>query len=57
LFLALAHQRLGHGVDARQWLHRATHDPSAGVVVSWRHSLERRLLRAEAEALLKGAKP
>jgi tetratricopeptide (TPR) repeat protein len=59
LFLALAHQRLGHGADARQWLDRAIRvlDDAAGPVMSWSQRLQRQFLRAEAEALLQGAKP
>jgi WD40 repeat protein len=58
LFLALAHQRLGHTSDARQWLDKAirARGDAAGPV-AWAVRLERQFLRAEAEALCQGAKP
>jgi hypothetical protein len=60
LFLALAHQRLGHTQQAREWLAKAVCDieqpPSerVGLYRSWNRQLTFRLLRREAEALLKG---
>src|SRR5262249_20151454 len=54
LFLALAHQRLGHAVEARQWLDRAVQAPDQPATVQqpdlWDGRLEVQLLRKEAEA-------
>jgi WD40 repeat protein/tetratricopeptide (TPR) repeat protein/tRNA A-37 threonylcarbamoyl transferase component Bud32 len=61
LFLAMAHQRLGHGEEARRWLARATEwaeraergqlsDPTIQLPLFWIQRLELRLLRAEAAA-------
>ena len=59
LFLALAHERLGHTQQAREWLAKAVCDieqpPSerAGLNRGWTRQLTFRLLCREAEALLK----
>jgi tetratricopeptide (TPR) repeat protein len=62
--LALAHQRLGHGDEARQWLDKSTRWMSQAAkarpketpvdlpVPSWCDRLELQLLRREADALL-----
>jgi WD40 repeat protein/tetratricopeptide (TPR) repeat protein/tRNA A-37 threonylcarbamoyl transferase component Bud32 len=66
LFLAMAHQRLGHGGEAKEWLARAlrwTEDAAAGklkgIVAGARlapdEEVELRLLRREAQALIQGA--
>jgi tetratricopeptide (TPR) repeat protein len=65
LFLAMAHQRLGHGPEAKQWLGRAVRwteqttagtgkggPPTAGLTPG--EELELRVLRREAEALVAG---
>jgi hypothetical protein len=60
LFLALAHQRPSHTQQAREWLGKALCDieqpPSerAGLYRSRNRQLTFRLLRREAEVLLKG---
>jgi WD40 repeat protein/serine/threonine protein kinase/tetratricopeptide (TPR) repeat protein len=52
-FLAMAHHRLGHRVEARRWLDRfRTYRPDERRGAYW-NELEIRLLRREAEALLK----
>jgi hypothetical protein len=57
LFLALAHQRLGHPAEAKTWLagavkqFEATKSPPWEDRVFWRH------LRQEAEDLLKALQP
>jgi tetratricopeptide (TPR) repeat protein len=64
LFRAMAEERLGHAEQAQEWFARAVreieqppaeraNDPGAG---SWNRRLSLRLLRGEAEALLKIAK-
>jgi len=67
LFLAMAHQRLGHAEEARKWLDRAGRwidqadkdRPREAAVVphGWQGRLEIRLLRKEAETVLKKTKP
>jgi WD40 repeat protein/serine/threonine protein kinase len=67
LFLAMAHHRLGHAAEARQWLAKAVQEVDKALVqrgastrddsLSWHQRLEMQLLRREAEALLKGTKP
>jgi serine/threonine protein kinase/formylglycine-generating enzyme required for sulfatase activity/tetratricopeptide (TPR) repeat protein len=66
LFLAMAHHRLGHAERARDWLDQAVRRleqnaraNSAGADPSpdWSNRLEMRLLRREAEGLLKKSKP
>lgn len=58
LFLAMAHQQLGHKPEARAWLDRATsrmsaNSPSAAsAAASWTGRLELQLFRREAEALI-----
>jgi tetratricopeptide (TPR) repeat protein len=66
LFLAMAHHRLGHAVEARQWLDkavaaidRATQAPpdgsSSGSRINWKTRLSYRVLRREAEGQIGGA--
>ncbi len=51
-FLAMAHHRLGHHADARQWLERLRdQEPITDPTRFW-IELENRLLRNEAEALI-----
>jgi WD40 repeat protein/Flp pilus assembly protein TadD len=68
LYLAMAHQRLGHREEADRWLGKAVHwieqadagalnDPSIRLPLFWIQRLELRLLRAEAESVLKEANP
>jgi tetratricopeptide (TPR) repeat protein len=68
LFLAMAHQRLGEGEEAKNWLSKAVawieqagkeRAKKAGEssALSWSQRLELGILRAEAEALVKGTKP
>jgi WD40 repeat protein len=64
LFLAMAHQRLGHPEEAKHWLDQAARrlndldpeNPAPGVALalSWEQRLELRLLHREAEALIRG---
>jgi tetratricopeptide (TPR) repeat protein len=64
LFLAMAHHRLGHASEARQWLNRAidwmaqfeagkVKDAFYGITLNWNLRLELQLFRREAEALIK----
>jgi len=53
LFLAMAHQRLGHTDEAKQWLTRA--DARLAELPQQWEWLELHLLRREADALLKKA--
>jgi WD40 repeat protein/serine/threonine protein kinase/tetratricopeptide (TPR) repeat protein len=66
LFLAMAHHRLGHAVEARHWLDkavaaidRATQDPPDGASpdsrIDWQTRLYYRVLRREAEDLIGGS--
>jgi tetratricopeptide (TPR) repeat protein len=58
LFLAMSHQRLGQAKEARQWLDRAVRWlDKEEQTLSWHQRLELRLLRQEAEELLKQGKP
>jgi WD40 repeat protein/tetratricopeptide (TPR) repeat protein len=68
LFLAMAHHRLGHADEARQWLDRAarwmeqaplpkTKEGGDNPLYCWNQRLPHELLRREAETLLGGAKP
>jgi Flp pilus assembly protein TadD len=60
LFLALAHQKLGHADEARQWLEKAVawiEKADQEKTLSPRHRLELQWLRREAETLVKGVKP
>jgi WD40 repeat protein/Flp pilus assembly protein TadD len=65
LFLAMAHSRLGHTDEARQWLAKSvqwleqpddvkTADYPDLFPLTWTRRLEIQILRGEAEALLKG---
>jgi tetratricopeptide (TPR) repeat protein len=58
LFLAMAHQKLGHAVEGRRWLDKAIEwmkrqdqSPSNAAEGSWNRRLTLQLLRREAEAL------
>ncbi|MFO0891399.1 MAG: protein kinase [Isosphaeraceae bacterium] len=60
-FLAMAHHRLGHAAEAREWLLRAgtpasvgMQKPDASLPTSWIPGLELEMLRREATALIKG---
>jgi serine/threonine protein kinase/WD40 repeat protein/Flp pilus assembly protein TadD len=64
LFLAMAHHRLGHADEARDWLSKANRwladaeaarkkDPSSPLLSSWTERLGVQVLRQEAEELLK----
>jgi WD40 repeat protein/tetratricopeptide (TPR) repeat protein len=61
LFLAMTQHRLGDAAEAQRWLDRATHwinqrtQPSATPLAA-RYRQELRLLRQEAESLIKGPK-
>jgi tetratricopeptide (TPR) repeat protein len=65
LFLAMAHQRLGHSEQAREWLARAVReidqlsakDATNADPDRWNQRVIIRLLRREAEALVKGTGP
>ena len=63
LFLAMAHQRLGHVEEAKKWHDKAAQwidremqkkpeDPAAANPLSWNRRLTLQLLRREAEELL-----
>jgi len=59
LFLAMAHQRLGHAEDARAWLRKAVrsmeqtdYERSLEAAFWWSTRLEVQLLRREAETLI-----
>jgi len=61
-FLAMAHHKLGHDAEAKQWLDKAVgwldnvmrrHDDGTGARLSWNRRLTLKLLRQEAEALVK----
>jgi hypothetical protein len=52
LFLAMAHQRLGHVEEARKWLDRAVSALDRDTGGSWEQRLELRLLRREAEEVV-----
>jgi tetratricopeptide (TPR) repeat protein len=65
LFIAMAHHRLGHADEAREWLTKATQwidqgmtsslgDPYIVTPLPLRYRLQLLLLRREAEALVKG---
>jgi tetratricopeptide (TPR) repeat protein len=65
LFLAMAHGRLGHTAEAREWLGRAERwidreasggpaNPVAGTRLSWNQRLGLQLFRREAEAMIAG---
>jgi serine/threonine protein kinase/WD40 repeat protein len=59
LFLAMAHQKLGHGEEARRWLRRGTavgpvamHDSGAIGDETWNLKLELEIFRSEASAMI-----
>jgi hypothetical protein len=55
LFLAMAHHRLGHAADAKQWLDKALRECAESVPNwSWDNKLRVNLLRREAETLITG---
>jgi tetratricopeptide (TPR) repeat protein len=64
LFLAMAHHRLGHAAEAKQWLAKAVQwiekasnpkpDKAAGTPLPWDQRLELKVLRREAEELILG---
>jgi tetratricopeptide (TPR) repeat protein len=59
LLLAMAHHRAGHADEAGKWLEKATDwlaAPGRLDQLDWQERLALRLLREEAEALLKGGK-
>jgi hypothetical protein len=66
IFLALAHQRLGHAGEAQTWLGKAeswldlkfaeTSDKEGGSL-SWSQRMETRLLLSEARALIREGHP
>ena len=67
LFLAMAHQRLGHTAEERRWLDKAIvwidsstrykpRDDSLGARINWWMWLSLHVLRREAEALVKVTK-
>jgi tetratricopeptide (TPR) repeat protein len=55
-FLAMAHHRLGHAEEARTWLGKAVERAEKEIAgdASWNRKLTLRLLRAEAESMIKG---
>jgi tetratricopeptide (TPR) repeat protein len=68
LFLAMAHHQLGHADEARSWLDRAvrwmeqaplpkTDNGGDNPLYAWNRRVAHEVLRREAEALLKQAKP
>jgi hypothetical protein len=68
LFLAMAHRRLGHTDEARQWLDRAvrwmeqaplpkTEHGTDNPDYTWNRRVSHEALRREAEAVLKGETP
>jgi len=67
LFLALAHHRLKHAAEARQWLNKAVEgieqatkakdEAGQPVPVPWENRVRWQVLRAEAETLLKSPPP
>jgi hypothetical protein len=67
LFLAMAHYRGGYAGEARKWLNKALAHldrieeegakEGAKASLPWNARLEMRLLRREAEALIKAPKP
>jgi hypothetical protein len=52
-FLAMAHFRLGHRDQARQWLDRFRNDTPNSTLDGFWTNLEIRLLRSEAEAVVR----
>ena len=66
IFLAMAHQRLGHTGESRRWMDKAISwidsstkdkpkDDTFGARIDWQTWLALQVLRREAEALLKGS--
>jgi WD40 repeat protein len=58
-FLAMAHHRLGHDAEARQWLDKATaqmDEEMDNPNIPWNRRLTLRLLRREAEEMLQVSK-
>jgi hypothetical protein len=64
----MAHHRLGHAVEAREWLNKAVQwmdqagqekgkDAGVKVPMPWNRRLTLQLLRREAETLIHSAKP
>ena len=51
-FLAMAHQRLGHGIEARRWLGKLRDRQPSAVAEKFWYELALRLLRREAEAVI-----
>jgi tetratricopeptide (TPR) repeat protein len=53
-FLAMAHQRLGHAEEARQWLQKAQKqiEQKSSIDLPWNRRLTLQLLRRETETLL-----
>ncbi len=67
LFLAMAHQRLGHADESLRWMDKAgawidsstkdnPKDETFGTRIDWQTWLALQVLRREAEALVKGSK-
>jgi WD40 repeat protein/tetratricopeptide (TPR) repeat protein len=54
LFLALAHHRLGHTDEARQWLTKGINHPVPSPATDWRTHIMLSVLRREAEEAIKG---
>jgi hypothetical protein len=64
LFLAMAHQQLGHGEEARRWLRLgavvdpvAIRKPGTARDNSWKRGLELEILRREASAMIEPIHP
>jgi WD40 repeat protein/tetratricopeptide (TPR) repeat protein len=55
LFLAMAHHRLGHADDARQWLDKGVRWIDENYEIGWLPRLTSQIVRREAEALLREA--
>ena len=57
LFLAMAHHRLGHAAEARQWLDKTLQweaKKADAVPVRWNDRMELQFLRREAQELIEG---
>jgi WD40 repeat protein/tetratricopeptide (TPR) repeat protein len=52
-FLAMAHQRLGHDQEARRWLDQTCKTLDSWTGATWNYREEWRLLRHEAESIVK----
>jgi WD40 repeat protein/tetratricopeptide (TPR) repeat protein len=59
LFLAMTHQRLGQGKQARHWLEQAVQhiEQQQEDLLLWQYRLELSLWRREADALVNGTRP